>query len=892
MKNFYSFITLLLTVLLGAYCHGQTVILNEVMASNATTIADEDGDYEDWIELYNYGDESIHLAGFGLSDDYDEPFRWYFPDVVLAPGEFLLVWASGKNRRNPARELHTGFSISSAGEEVLLTAPDGTRLDELAPVELPTDVSAGRKPGDLQSWYFFDEPTPGFANTSTAWAGVLPPPVVSHPGGFYEHPFQLTITSDIPGVSLYYTLDGSVPDPANLNGSVFQYKNNYPENPGDPFGPFLERSFRSFIYENPFWITDQTGYPDQISQINTSFTTHPPAPHEEVLHGTVVRAVATKEGYLPSRIISNTYIVQEGIQNRFQLPVVSVVMPDTSLFDYNTGIYVAGKRFDDWRSNNPGREIWPGAPGNWEYSGVEWERAMHLELFDNQGGTELSQNFGFRIHGGWSCSNHKKSFRIYARNIYDVANEIDYVFFPDDGRPLDGKPTGTFKRVLFRAGGNDSDMIRDAAAQALMKHTSVGTQRTTPVIHFINGAYWGLANIRDRQDRYHIAFNYDLDPENVIIIDSPWTNVDAEQLEEGIPSDINLFNDFFSFVTGKNMADPQHYRELRELIDIDSYIDYYVMFIYLTANDWGGHENPGTKHFRFWRARETSPKAYNDGKWRVMVWDFDGGFANFNQPLLTTVMDPDNKPSRLLLNMMEQEHFKNRFINRFADLLNTHFLPEHVLGTIHNKYEAIQSEIAHDEARWDRSPVPSYHHLQSYAIHRPSRIRNEIMDVFGLTGHSDITLKTDTTMGHIRINTIDIVSSTPGVHDAGDWTGLYFHGLPVELEAVPAPGMIFSHWEGLPEGTPGRTSIFLEDDITLTAHFKNEVIHYWHFNELPDADYFTGVLADFSVFPGEAEITYPGSGPGYMDRTDGTTLNAHLDAPAGYGLRVRNPSNT
>jgi len=69
------------------------------MASNATTFTDEDGDHEDWIELYNYGNEAINLDGFGLSDDYENPFKWVFPSVVIEPGEFLLVWASGKDRK-------------------------------------------------------------------------------------------------------------------------------------------------------------------------------------------------------------------------------------------------------------------------------------------------------------------------------------------------------------------------------------------------------------------------------------------------------------------------------------------------------------------------------------------------------------------------------------------------------------------------------------------------------------------------------------------------------------------------------------------------------------------------------------------------------------------------
>ncbi len=88
MPHVLKYLFLVFVVLTTQAVSAQTVIINEVMASNATTIADEDGDYEDWIELYNYGDSAINFAGFGLSDDYEEPFRWYFPDIELESGAF------------------------------------------------------------------------------------------------------------------------------------------------------------------------------------------------------------------------------------------------------------------------------------------------------------------------------------------------------------------------------------------------------------------------------------------------------------------------------------------------------------------------------------------------------------------------------------------------------------------------------------------------------------------------------------------------------------------------------------------------------------------------------------------------------------------------------------
>ena len=99
-----------------------SVVINEIVASNGSHYPDEEGDFEDWIELYNAGDVPRSLAGYGLSDDYDRPFRWTIPNITLAPGEFLIIFASGKDR-NTGVHFHTDFNISSSGEEILLTAP-------------------------------------------------------------------------------------------------------------------------------------------------------------------------------------------------------------------------------------------------------------------------------------------------------------------------------------------------------------------------------------------------------------------------------------------------------------------------------------------------------------------------------------------------------------------------------------------------------------------------------------------------------------------------------------------------------------------------------------------------------------------------------------------------
>jgi hypothetical protein len=105
-------------------------IITEFMASNNSTLLDGNGAASDWIELYNAGDQSVNLAGYTLTDDPQELEKWAFPSKNLAPGEYLIVFASGNSSLDSAGNLHTNFALSAGGEYLALTAPNGTILSE------------------------------------------------------------------------------------------------------------------------------------------------------------------------------------------------------------------------------------------------------------------------------------------------------------------------------------------------------------------------------------------------------------------------------------------------------------------------------------------------------------------------------------------------------------------------------------------------------------------------------------------------------------------------------------------------------------------------------------------------------------------------------------------
>ena len=190
------------------------LLLTEVMAANASTIADEDGDYPDWVEIVNLGQVPINLNGYGLTDNPSRPFKWAFGDVTIQPYQFLVVFASSK-----ARPLHASWAISAGGETIVLTAPDGTTLDSFATGPMRVDISRGRRADSPIPWPYFDQPTPGAQNTTPWYLGFAEPPTISQPSGKYLQPFNVTVSAASPADHVTVTLDGRTPTPFDAAAS-------------------------------------------------------------------------------------------------------------------------------------------------------------------------------------------------------------------------------------------------------------------------------------------------------------------------------------------------------------------------------------------------------------------------------------------------------------------------------------------------------------------------------------------------------------------------------------------------------------------------------------------------------------------------------------------------
>src|ERR1043166_9361388 len=190
------------------------VIISEFMADNGSGIKDEDGSRQDWIELLNIGLLQASLEGWYLTDDATNLTKWQFPVglAALQPNNYLLVWASAKDRTNPIAPLHTNFNLGKSAEGyVALVAPSGTNVISYFtnyPVQF-TDISYGRDFGDPNLVGYFTNATPR-AQNSAVGSGLVPEPICPYDSGVYTNAsLTLTITlSNAPvGSQIYYTLD-------------------------------------------------------------------------------------------------------------------------------------------------------------------------------------------------------------------------------------------------------------------------------------------------------------------------------------------------------------------------------------------------------------------------------------------------------------------------------------------------------------------------------------------------------------------------------------------------------------------------------------------------------------------------------------------------------------
>lgn len=525
MRTKGTFVHLALAFALVHLCTAQTVLINEFMSNNHSSFQDMDGDFSDWIELYNPSDTAINLFKYGLSDDKEDLRKWLLPDLLIRPQGYVLIFASGKDVSVPNEELHTNFSIRAVGESLCLTNSNGDIIDQTSSVILSDNQVYTRVPDGGENWFIQNIPTPTNSNS------IPNELTVSHASGFYQTPFDLTV-DPLWDDSVRFTLNGDLPTPDS---------------------EFLNRTIR---IDRPETSDDLCSLvPSTPDQDLISYKAWQ-APVNIENEATVLRCATFRNGIRTSAVYTRVFFIGKELSKRHALPVVSIVVEKEDFFDEKKGIYVPGKSFDDIDAQ------WT---GNYFEKGKEWERGIHITYFDQDRQLGFSQDAGVRIHGGKTRQAAQKSLRIYARDGQGK-ERFDFQLLPS--REVD-----SYKSFILRtsmASWHGETVITDVFAHSIASNLDLEYQEFQPVVLYLNGEYWGIHTLRDRIDENYVAYCRNILEENVEFWD--WNNRD--------------YNDLLVFIRSNDINDPDVYEQVRSELDIDNYIDYLIVEQYLSNYDW------------------------------------------------------------------------------------------------------------------------------------------------------------------------------------------------------------------------------------------------------------------------------------------------------------------
>ena len=512
------------------------------------------------------------------------------------------------------------------------------------------------------------------------------------------------------------------------------------------------------------------------------------------------RSFSGNSSILPSETFTNTYI----INYLPKLPVISISTNPENLWDWNTGIYVLGPNADS---------VYPYYGANyWQ----DWEIPAHIEFFETDKTLAFEQDAGLSIQGGSvSRTRPQQSFRITARNKYGKAN-IEHRIFEE-------KTIDKFKIIVLRNSSGDFNKthFRDGSLHKLMlNNVDIDLLCYRPSVIYLNGAYWGILNIREKFSKYYLQENYNVDPDNIDLLEEDSTVIQGDTM---------AFHTMHAFITTNDMQLAANYDSANSMIDIKSFCDYVIAETFLSNIDWPYN------NIKYWKLREAG------SKWRYLLMDLDislgnNGWAPANLDFLGKILGPygyNNKHAQLLKSLLKNTNFRNYFINRYADLVNTLFTSENMKNHIEKIMAVLQDDIPLHFEKWGNSIGGWYYEINTtvfpYIEDRPAYALQNIQDTFNLKKQVDIRLDAwPPEAGYIKINTIQ-PSPLP-------WNGTYFDGVPVIITAIPNTGYIFKQWRS--------ENINLSDSynpiLNLNVDTNNLFTAYFISTENPKA---------FTVFP-------------------------------------------
>ncbi len=728
-----------LTILCFAQTSIAQVVINEYSCSNFNTIADNYGEFEDWVELYNPTGSDVDLTGWHLSDKSANPTKWPIPSGIVPAGGYLMVYCSRRDEVSGGN-LHPRFKLTQTrGENFILADAGGVVVDQVTLVPAQSDHSRGRNTDGDANWGVFTTPTPGAANTG-ALQEFATKPVFDQPAGKYNGSVTINITSPDPNVTIYYTTDGTTPTNASTVAS----------------GPI---------------------------NINTT---------------TVIRARAiSSDNTIPDSFIeTNTYFIDETHTVRV--------------------LSIAGDNVDNLLNGGGGGSD---IDGSFEVFDVDFT------LIDEATGD-------YNKHGNDSWAYDQRGFDYITRDQYGYNYAIQNKMFR-------GKDREEFQRLIVKAAANDNypfengAHIRDSYLHSLSQVGDLKMDERTfePCVLYLNGEYWGLYDYREKVDDSDFTDHYyDQDelfadsPNNIQFLKT-WGGTWSEYGGAQAQADWDAFK---NWVLSNDMTVQANYDLVKAQYNVGSLVDYVVLNSYAVCMDWLNWNTA------WWRGLDPNG---DKKKWRYVLWDMDASFGHYinytgipdespnadpcNPELLP---DPGGQGHVPILNkLMTNDEFYQYYVSRYIDLSNTVFKCDFMLNHLDSLITIITPEMPRQIARWGGDMATwqaNVQQLRDFITDRCNAMNQGMIDCYSLTGPYQLIFDVaPVNSGTIEVNSVEL--------DAFPWTGTYFGGIDIILDANENPGYIFQHWEMLnhtptPSETVEDVRINISNHDQIIAHFCDE----------------------------------------------------------------------
>jgi uncharacterized repeat protein (TIGR02543 family) len=704
---------------------GGGVMINEVNAGNWKDRLDEDGDAEDWVELYNPGSSAVNLTGYGLSNKTATPFLWAFPaGTTVAARSYLTVWLSKKDRAVAGRELHANFNLDNGGDSVYLTASNATAagilVDSATPPLVKTDQSWCRMPSGAATSPFMvcEQPSFNAANAGTSYASILAKPVFSVRSGFYASAQTVSISGPA-GATLRYTTDGSAPTAA------------------------------SAAYTAPLAIAAST----------------------------VLRVAAFADNAAPSLVETATYLVGPTLAAQYanlKTVMVTIEPRDLVSFEANDTNYRFRAAFEMVSGNTT--------------------TVFKLDAEGSAGGNAGSADSPIR------------TMNVAARDTFG-AKSFPGVLWPD-------KPTvNGVKKLRLRNGSNDWDQahLRDQLSQRISRDGPNLVASASSVAMFLNGRYYGLMDLREREDENLPASNLGLDKDYVDYLSDPF--LDGQEIKNGGQAALDAYGAMRSYVLGNNMAVAANYSQARTLLNPESLAYDWALHMFHANYDWPYH------NVHVWRSPEL------DGRWTWKTHDMDWAFGLYTGVAYNMNGSFTGDGSQIINALLRNTEFRNLYLNTVADQMNV-MSPAYMTTTLNGMADEMRPYVADYYAKMGLGPASNWEarieFIRGWFAQREPIYDGHNRSQFGLAAREAISVGVnDLAMGSVSVNLVDTAKYLTPAQPV--WAGRYYPGVPITLEAKPRPGYAFVGWQGASTATTRRITQTLvsgaAQPVQLTAVF-------------------------------------------------------------------------